>query len=117
MEGMGDCKPMRTDLATRFWAKVHKTERCWLWQGAKAWGYGKIYVEGHVIRAHRVAWEMTHGPIPEGLLVLHECDTPACVNPSHLRLGTQRENISDCRSRGRFRSQTERDSLGRYMPA
>lgn len=85
---------------------------CHLWTGASDKnGYGMIMVpgtggaSGHVmkhVRAHRVAWERSRGPIPEGLGVLHHCDTPACVNPAHLYLGTQRSNMRDASVRGRF---------------
>lgn len=95
-------------LAERFWAKVKKTEGCWLWTGSKArFGYGKIGTgrrSGKTVTAHRVSFEMHCGPIPEGLCVLHRCDTPACVNPLHLFLGTYRDNNIDKVLKGRDKS-------------
>jgi hypothetical protein len=69
---------------------------CWLWTGAlDRWGYGAMKVDFTVGRAHRVAWNLLRGDIPEGLFVLHKCDTPSCVNPDHLFLGTTRDNVRD----------------------
>lgn len=90
-------------FAERFWSKVgDTTEGCWVWQASKdTRGYGHVWFDGQLFRAHRVAWELTNGPIPEGLVVLHECDFRPCVNPKHLRLGTQRDNIHDAIAKGR----------------
>lgn len=76
---------------------------CWLWCGSSyKFGYGRLYGKKKTIyKAHRVSWEIYKGPIPEGLNVLHKCDTPSCVNPRHLFLGTQIENIHDCDRKGR----------------
>jgi len=85
----------------RFWGRVDKRqdEGCWLWTShCNKGGYGKL---GSKL-AHRIAWELTYGPIHTGLDVCHHCDNPKCVNPSHLFMGTARDNIRDCISKGRF---------------
>ena len=74
---------------------------CWLWFAASVRGYGHFRFRGRQCRAHRVAYEMFIGPIPSGFSVLHDCDTPSCVNPQHLRLGTQADNMRDMMDRGR----------------
>lgn len=91
------------DINKRFWEKVKKTESCWLWTGAqKIDGYGTCYYKGTNHQAHRVSWELLRGPIAPGLFVLHECDNPPCVNPEHLKVGTQKQNMQDCARRGRL---------------
>ncbi len=89
-----------------YWDRVEKksTEECWPWTGAKTWkGYGFFRWDGKSQNAHRVAWMLANGPIPEGIHCLHRCDNPACQNPAHLFLGTNLENISDKMSKGRHR--------------
>lgn len=89
------------DLATRLWRSVDKTGDCWIWQGAKSpYGYGRISIAGmprtrRTRLVHRVVYELENGTIPEGMSVMHTCDTPSCVNPDHLRLGTHAENMRD----------------------
>lgn len=74
---------------------------CWLWLGSTdKLGYGKVSVQGHFL-AHRLAYAETHGDIPEGLLVLHKCDVPSCVNPDHLYIGDDQDNMNDMAARGR----------------
>lgn len=92
-------------LRARFFAKIKKTESCWLWTGSqdKA-GYGKIS-EGQKVRStHRVSWEIHNGTIPDGLNVLHRCDNPPCVNPAHLFLGTISDNAQDALQKGRIQT-------------
>lgn len=84
------------DATPRLWAKVAKSDGCWLWTASKnSKGYGQFKYKGKMTGSHRVAWILTNGEIPEGLCVLHKCDTPACCNPRHLFLGTQCDNMQD----------------------
>lgn len=98
----------------RFWAKVVKSEGCWLWTGfKKSTGYGvRSWKNRRGERTHRIAWMLERGEIPPGLHVLHHCDTPACVRPDHLWLGTHAENMKDGHEKGRFyRDQCKRGHL------
>lgn len=92
-------------IEVRFWAKVQKTNGCWLWTASKnSQGYGWIGAGGRggaMLKAHRVAYELTYSRIPQGLLVCHHCDNPTCVRPAHLFLGSASDNIRDCLAKGR----------------
>jgi len=88
----------------RFWRKVRRGPGCWEWTArCNNHGYGKFSINrvGHY--AHRVAWEIVNGPIPQGLCVLHHCDNPKCVNPAHLFIGTRADNTRDMMDKGRHR--------------
>lgn len=88
----------RTPIEERFWTKVDMSGDCWHWIAARtSGGYGTIDNR----YAHRVSWEIAHGPIPDGLLVCHHCDIPVCVNPAHLFLGTTADNMRDRDAKGR----------------
>jgi hypothetical protein len=96
-------RAIRGPLAPRFWAKVRKGDGCWEWQGATRHGYGTVWVAeaGGMRLAHRIAWELTNGPIPDGLLACHHCDNRVCVRPDHLFLGTYADNAQDMSRKGR----------------
>lgn len=75
---------------------------CWVWSGATDdAGYGMIRIAGETRRAHRVSYETHHGPIPNGMFVCHHCDSPPCINPAHLFLGTHADNMNDRNVKGR----------------
>ena len=80
----------------RFFQKVIKTETCWLWNGAlTSNGYGSFVFNGKSQGAHRFSYQNFKGEIPEGMLICHTCDIPACVNPEHLWVGTHLDNSDD----------------------
>lgn len=92
----------------RFWLKVDKSagpNACWPWTGyCHPTGYGQNGARIKEKFAHRIAWQIVHGPIPDGLYVLHHCDNPPCCNPGpkHLFLGTQKDNLCDAKQKGRI---------------
>lgn len=92
-------------VVERFWKKVApgSVDVCWVWLGSRnRGGYGQIRGDnGDVERAHRVAWRLSSAVIPAGLHVLHRCDNPGCVNPNHLFLGTNDDNIADMVTKNR----------------
>ena len=89
----------------RFFSKVRKTDECWWWLGTKNnKGYGMFMLRSpDKILAHRASYVLHCGPLPEGKNLLHRCDNPACVNPDHLVVGTQRDNQRDMAAKGRGR--------------
>lgn len=95
---------IRGTVEHRFWSKVAIAgpDDCWLWQACMSDnGYGFFRLDNKQWRAHRVAWQLTYGDIPEELRVLHKCDVPLCVNPNHLFLGTDTDNMHDRDAKGR----------------
>lgn len=99
---------MKNTFIERFWNKVAigNDDECWLWTGAGdgRGRYGRVMSRpGGALFAHRVSWMLCNGAIPEGMFICHRCDNPPCVNPAHLFLGTQADNLRDMREKGRSR--------------
>ena len=93
---------MRPNTPEQFWQRVNKSSECWLWTGRKNQnGYGVTYKHCKPVLTHRRAWEIVHGAIPDGMQVLHKCDNPQCCNPTHLFLGTHKDNMEDMTRKGR----------------
>ncbi len=111
--GCPDCRrkrpyfPRTATVHERFWGRVLKTVGCWLWTGAvSSHGYGEFIYKGENWRAHKLTWFLTTGEVPVGIermekVIMHSCDNKRCVNPGHLSVGTQKENIQDMIRKGR----------------
>jgi hypothetical protein len=114
------CKDTAATIAieVRFWASLETGAGCWTWKLATrgAGGYGTTKWQGRSYGTHRVAWELTYGPIPPGMLVCHRCDNPPCCRPDHLFLGTPGDNMRDMRDKGRARTAGRRgEQTGRAL--
>lgn len=82
---------------------IKKNTGCWEWSGAKTYnGYGRVKFKNVAWMAHRLSYTLNVGEIPEGLIVMHSCDNPSCINPEHLTVGTQKDNMEDCKAKGRL---------------
>lgn len=95
---------MFTDIeVSRFWAKVDKSEACWLWTASVGnHGYGQMGARGTVMLAHRISYLLAHGSIPDGFTVDHICHNKRCVNPAHLEAVTLEENVKRAWAAGRY---------------
>ncbi len=101
-KGCDPCAPEH--LARRLANGLDTAEpgQCWEWRRThNGQGYGELRVAGRMIYAHRLAYELSKGPIPAGFDVMHACDNPRCINPDHLSAGTRNTNMADCHARGR----------------
>lgn len=84
------------------WFDVDPQSGCWLWKRSKmSRGYGNLWLNSKTHLAHRMSYAYHTGPIPEGLCVMHSCDTPLCVNPAHISVGTNMDNVHDKMTKGR----------------
>jgi hypothetical protein len=104
----------------RFWSKVQRgaENACWPWMGSFfTSGYGQYAVERVPYRVHRCAYELVHGRIPSGMVVMHICDNPPCCNPKHLRVGTTQENTADRDAKGRTGHTGGKSCPGALNPA
>lgn len=90
------------NTAERFWERLDRSGECWTWSGAATpYGYGKTTWRGVHVYAHRLAFELANGAVPEGMFVCHRCDNPTCCRPDHLFLGTPSDNVADRDEKGR----------------
>lgn len=89
-------------LEQKLLTKTVKVGECLIWTGQKCpKGYGRLLLDDRLQRAHRIMYSIRKGPIPKGAVVRHSCDNPSCINPAHLSIGTQLDNVRDMFARGR----------------
>lgn len=112
--------PKGQKLDPDFWANVdvRGADECWLWlRGSLPSGYGVVTLNSYdKVYAHRRAYELAHGPIPEGMFICHSCDVPKCVNPAHLWVGTAKDNAQDMVRKGRGRRGRRKPPPPKYTP-
>jgi hypothetical protein len=97
----------------RFWAKVAKTDTCWLWVGAKSpYGYGRVRIDGKIQIAHRVSYALNGRELIDGLVIDHLCGVKSCVNPEHLEQVTQTENVTRAPHPGPIGQRWTKNGLG-----
>ena len=94
-----NCMPLKETFHEKY--EIITETGCWIWMGATSNGYGVASDNGKTQPAHRYSWELHNGPIPEGMQVCHKCDVKPCVNPDHLFIGTQKDNMHDAMRKGR----------------
>ena len=100
---------MNKNNIDRFWSKVNKKDlnKCWEWLGkarcGKSMSYGQFWLNGKNCTPHRISYEIKYGSFDKNLHVLHKCDNPICINPKHLWLGTNKDNIKDKMQKGRWK--------------
>lgn len=87
----------------RFWSKVRKTDKCWIWTAGirNLSGYGQFWFQGRSVLAHRFSFALARGPLPDSDILLHSCDNRLCVNPEHLSIGTHDQNVRQAVERNR----------------
>ena len=113
VRGPYDYRPKGESLHDALWSRVDTTstpDGCWEWVGTRnpmradgVSGYGKLYRDGEMQLAHRLMWQLLNRPLRRGEVVRHKCDNPPCCRPSHLEIGTARDNVLDAVKRGRAR--------------
>lgn len=96
-----EIKALTQKFVDDFWKRVTKTDTCWIWTGVVCSGYGHVSLNYHIYLVHRIAYYFRNKVDPYPYFVLHTCDNPVCVNPSHLYLGTQLDNMKDMIKKGR----------------
>lgn len=110
-------RPTAEQLAAAFWAKAVTVGDCLEWRGTslgkEGFEYGVVKRRGRRILAHRMAYELTHGSVPDGMFVCHRCDNPSCIKPDHLFVGDQTDNMRDCANKGRLRGTFRKGPNGR----
>jgi hypothetical protein len=98
----------REELGDKYWPLVDKSDLggCWPWLGSRSkLNYGMLFLDGRLMRVHRIGYEIANGPIPAGMHCCHRCDNPPCVNPAHLFLGSRKDNMADMARKGRHYKQ------------
>jgi hypothetical protein len=115
--GYRACPSPAKPVAQRLFGRTDRSGSCWLWMGSKTRkGYGLIKNGGKTRQAHRLAWELTNGGIPSGMVVMHKCDNPSCINPAHLSVGTIADNNLDKIAKGRHPTGADAVTTAKLTP-
>jgi hypothetical protein len=102
---------LRTQPLDRLLARIDKRNGCWYVRGVAPYEYATLKINGAKVKAHRFMYEQHNGPVPDGLVVMHTCDHKSCVNPDHLCVGTQADNVHDAMRKGIFQGSGIRSGI------